>query len=64
MSCVLFLLIIIFILQNLPPIEKEKRRLRRLRNKEAAAKCRERRLNHTSSLLQVRINLPACNSLI
>ncbi|XP_067938628.1 transcription factor kayak-like isoform X2 [Watersipora subatra] len=37
---------------NLPPMEKEKRRLRRLRNKEAAAKCRERRLNHTSSLLQ------------
>ncbi|KAF6026460.1 kay [Bugula neritina] len=37
---------------NLPPSEKEKRRLRRLRNKEAAAKCRERRLNHTSSLLQ------------
>jgi len=37
---------------NLPPIEKEKRRLRRLRNKDAAAKCRERRLNHTSGLLQ------------
>jgi len=36
----------------LPPHLEERRRLRRIRNKEAAQKCRERRLAQTSDLLQ------------
>lgn len=35
---------------KLPPEEEEKRRLRRLRNKEAAARCRKRRLDQMSTL--------------
>lgn len=36
----------------LPPHLEERRRLRRIRNKEAAQKCRERRLAQTDDLLQ------------
>jgi len=36
----------------LPPHLEERRRLRRIRNKDAAQKCRERRLAQTSDLLQ------------
>lgn len=36
----------------LPPHLEERRRLRRIRNKEAAQKCRERRLAQTQDLLQ------------
>ncbi|XP_067941810.1 transcription factor kayak-like isoform X2 [Watersipora subatra] len=36
----------------LPPHLEERRRLRRIRNKEAAQKCRERRLAQTDELLQ------------
>lgn len=36
----------------LPPHLEERRRLRRIRNKEAAQKCRERRLEQTQDLLQ------------
>lgn len=37
---------------KLPPEEEEKRRVRRERNKVAAAKCRQRRVDHTNCLLQ------------
>lgn len=40
---------------DLGPEELEKRRLRRLRNKEAAARCRQRRLNHMQAL-QAQVN--------
>ncbi|XP_076359621.1 uncharacterized protein LOC143252006 [Tachypleus tridentatus] len=37
---------------QLPPEEEERMRLRRERNKLAAARCRKRRLDHTNSLLK------------
>lgn len=38
---------------KLPPEEEEKRRLRRIRNKEAAARCRKRRLDQMQTLEMV-----------
>uniref|UniRef100_A0A915JYZ1 BZIP domain-containing protein n=1 Tax=Romanomermis culicivorax TaxID=13658 RepID=A0A915JYZ1_ROMCU len=35
---------------QLPPEEEERRRLRRLRNKEAAARCRKKRLDQMTTL--------------
>lgn len=40
--------------QKLPPEEEEKRRQRRLRNKEAAARCRKRRLDQMTTFEIVR----------
>nr|CZR14360.2 fos related protein [Paracentrotus lividus] len=37
--------------RNLSPDEREKRRVRRERNKLAAAKCRQRRVDHTNTLI-------------
>lgn len=37
--------------EDLPPEERDKRRIRRERNKLAAAKCRQRRVDHTNSLI-------------
>lgn len=42
----------LFFALQLPPHLEERRRLRRIRNKEAAQKCRERRLAQTDELLQ------------
>ncbi|XP_014670401.1 PREDICTED: fos-related antigen 1-like [Priapulus caudatus] len=38
--------------ENLTPEEEERKRVRRERNKLAAAKCRKRRLDHTNTLMQ------------
>lgn len=38
---------------NITPEEEERRRVRRERNKLAAARCRKRRVDHTNSLVQV-----------
>lgn len=43
----------IFCLLQLPPEERVKRKQRRERNKLAAAKCRQRRVDHTNALVQV-----------
>lgn len=40
---------------GITPEEEERRRVRRERNKMAAARCRKRRMDHTNSLLQVNI---------
>ena len=40
---------------QLSPEEEERRKVRRERNKQAAAKCRQRRVDHTNELIQVRI---------
>lgn len=45
-------LIYSFLSFQLPPHLEERRRLRRIRNKDAAQKCRERRLAQTAELLQ------------
>lgn len=37
----------------MPPEEEQRRRLRRERNKQAAARCRKRRLDHTEELTQI-----------
>ncbi|XP_071795128.1 uncharacterized protein [Asterias amurensis] len=37
--------------EELPPDERDKRRVRRERNKLAAAKCRQRRVDHTNTLI-------------
>ena len=39
--------------QGVSPEEEERRRVRRERNKVAAAKCRQRRVDHTNRLLNV-----------
>lgn len=41
---------------NMSPEEEERRRVRRERNKQAAARCRKRRVDHTNSLVEVRQN--------
>ncbi|XP_059163180.1 transcription factor kayak-like isoform X2 [Physella acuta] len=38
--------------EKLPPEEEERRRVRRERNKIAAAKCRQRRVDHTNELVE------------
>ncbi|RUS73806.1 hypothetical protein EGW08_018423 [Elysia chlorotica] len=38
--------------EKLPPEEEERRRVRRERNKLAAAKCRQRRVDHTNELVE------------
>ncbi|BFZ12049.1 hypothetical protein BsWGS_15088 [Bradybaena similaris] len=38
--------------EKLPPEEEERRRVRRERNKVAAAKCRQRRVDHTNELVE------------
>lgn len=38
---------------QVPPEEAEKRKLRRERNKQAAAKCRQRRVDQTNTLINV-----------
>jgi fos-like antigen len=38
--------------ETLTPEEEERRRVRRERNKQAAAKCRQRRVDHTNELIQ------------
>ena len=40
---------------QLTPEEEQKRRVRRERNKLAAAKCRQRRVDHTNALVEVNI---------
>ena len=37
---------------NISPEEEERRRIRRLRNKAAAARCRQRRVDHTKALIE------------
>ena len=46
----------LFVSFQLTPEERSKRRVRRERNKLAAAKCRQRRVDHTNTLVEVRIN--------
>jgi FtsZ-binding cell division protein ZapB len=41
----------LFLLVQLPVEERDKRRVRRERNKLAAAKCRQRRVDHTNTLI-------------
>lgn len=38
---------------NISPEEEERRRIRRERNKLAAARCRKRRVDHTNALIEV-----------
>ena len=40
-------------MMQLPPEEENRRRLRRERNKQAAARCRKRRLDHTTELTKI-----------
>lgn len=45
-------MLINFLQQNLSPEEEHRRRLRRERNKQAAARCRKRRMDQTNELLK------------
>ncbi|CAG7724064.1 unnamed protein product [Allacma fusca] len=48
--------------KNISPEEEERRRLRRERNKLAAARCRKRRVDHTNSLVEETQNLESKKS--
>lgn len=45
-----------FFVPQASPEEIERRRVRRERNKVAAAKCRQRRVDHTNRLISVSTN--------
>ena len=49
---------ILFLFWQISPEEEERRRVRRERNKLAAAKCRQRRVDHTNRLIIVRFPFP------